>query len=57
MLDRERSGYEASIYFLGGYFLVDRPIPLGAFKPLSQSTSSQLLGRGRGVGVLQTKDF
>lgn len=57
MLGRERSGYEASIYFLGGYFLVDRPIPLRAFKPLSQSTSSQLLGRGRGVGVLQTEDF
>ena len=57
MLGRERSGYKTSMYFLGGYFLVDRPIPVRAFKPLSQSTGPQLLGRGRGVGVLQTEDF
>ena len=57
MLGREKSGYETSIYFLKGYFLVDRPIPLRAFRPLGQSTSPQLLGRGRGVGVLQTEDF
>ena len=57
MLGREKSGYETSIYFLKGYFLVDRPIPVRAFRPLGQSTSPQLLGRGRGVGVLQTEDF